>query len=35
MTKIIDLMRSQGFNESILQKLCYENWISLAKRVLI
>ena len=35
MPKIIDLMRLQGFDDAVLKKLCYENWISLTKSVLI
>ena len=34
MKKLINLMTDQGFDDYLMKKLCHQNWISLAKRIL-
>ena len=35
MPKIIELMQNQGFDHSLLNKICHQNWINLIKKILI
>jgi membrane dipeptidase len=34
MKKLINLMMDQGFDDQLMNKLCHQNWIGLAKRIL-
>tara|TARA_Y100000996_G_scaffold404555_1_gene378770 strand:+ start:1194 stop:2270 length:1077 start_codon:yes stop_codon:yes gene_type:complete len=34
MSKLIDLLIKQGFNENLMNKICHQNWISLINRIL-
>ena len=33
-SKLIDLLLDQGFNEDLMVKICHQNWINLIDRIL-
>jgi len=34
MPKLIELMQNQGFDLSLMNKICHQNWVSLIKKIL-